>query len=55
MKEVLFKFETEELFNKFMKEVILEKIANPSNIQLEYDFENNIGLISNIKNNEETI
>lgn len=52
MKEVLLKFETEELHQQFINKVIIPQLKSQeifdnqeSNI-IEYDFENNIGIIS---------
>ena len=52
MKEILLKFETEELFNRFIENIVIPKIENPTTTQLEFDFENNIGIISDNKENE---
>ena len=52
MKEILLKFETEELYNRFIETVVKPKVENPTTTELEYDFENNIGISSNNKENE---
>ena len=58
-KEILFKFESEDLFNEFIEEIIkptLAKQAEQSDTvikKLEYDWENNIANISNIDENKE--
>ena len=38
MKEILLKFETEELFNRFIENIVIPKIENPTTTQLEFDF-----------------
>ena len=54
MKEVLLKFETEEAYNKFMNDVVIKQLNDQKefpdqtdDLSLEYDFENNIGIIKN--------
>jgi hypothetical protein len=60
MKEVLLKFETEELYQQFINKVIIPQLKTQeifdnqeSNI-IEYDFENNIGIISKKQLNEKS-
>lgn len=49
MKEITLKFETEELFNKYINYVIVpqtvQQNVGKTEVYLEYDFENNIGIL----------
>lgn len=52
MKEVLLKFESEELYQEFINKIIIPQLKsqeifdNQESNVIEYDFENNIGIIS---------
>ena len=50
MKEITLKFETEELFNKYMNYVIVPQTVHQTvgqtQVYLEYDFEKNIGILT---------
>jgi hypothetical protein len=52
MKEVLLKFETEELYQQFINKIIIPQLKSQGTFnqqiteKIEYDFENNIGIIS---------
>lgn len=44
MKEIILKFETEELYKKFIDEIVIP-LQNEDNKELEFNFETNVGII----------